>query len=169
MIRFYYVIIASFFLILYYVPKMAYYAKHPEKYSETQCYRLAQTVMRHVKRKGRITTKSFGTETLPEEGGYIMYSNHQGRYDALGIISVHEKPCSVVMDAERSQIVLAKQFVDLLEGVRMSKTDIKQQVRASMDVRRGVEQGKRYIYFPEGKYEDNKNTLQEFAAKKFTQ
>lgn len=49
----------------------------------------------------------------------------------------------------------------------MSKTDIKQQVRASMDVRRGVEQGKRYIYFPEGKYEDNRNTLQEFHAGAF--
>lgn len=96
-----------------------------------------------------------------------MYSNHQGKYDALGIISVHERPCTVVMDNERSQVILAKQFVDLLEGVRMSKTDIKQQVRASMTIRRGVEQGRRYIYFPEGKYDKNGNKLQEFHAGAF--
>ena len=96
-----------------------------------------------------------------------MYSNHQGRYDALGIISAHDKPCSVVMDAERSKLPIAKQFVDLLRGVRMSKVDIKQQVRASRDVRRGVEQGRRYIYFPEGKYDDNRNALQEFHAGAF--
>ena len=91
-----------------------------------------------------------------------MYSNHQGRYDAIGIISAHDKPCSVVMDSERSKLPIAKQVVDLLCGVRMNKADIKQQVRASRDVRRAVEQGRRFIYFPEGKYEDNRNTLQEF-------
>jgi len=80
---------------------------------------------------------------------------------------VHERPCTVVMDNERSQVILAKQFVDLLEGVRMSKTDIKQQVRASMDIRRGAEKGRRYIYFPEGKYDKNGNTLQEFHAGAF--
>ena len=167
MLRFYYVILISLPIIIYYLIKAEHYANHREQYDEDKCYGLAQRMVYYVKKNARIKTISYGEENLPSEGGYIMYSNHQGRYDALGIISVHEKPCSVVMDAERSQIVLAKQFVDLLEGVRMSKTDIKQQVRASMDVRRGVEQGKRYIYFPEGKYEDNRNTLQEFHAGAF--
>lgn len=167
MVRFYYVIIFSLPLVIYYIWKAEYYVKHREQYNEDDCYNLAQKMIQHVKRNARIRTISYGTEKLPDEGGYIMYSNHQGRYDALGVIGAHEKPCSVVMDAERSQIVLAKQFVDLLEGVRMSKTDIKQQVRASMDIRRGVEQGKRYLYFPEGKYGDNRNTLQEFKAGAF--
>jgi len=114
-----------------------------------------------------VKTISYGEENLPKEGGYIMYSNHQGRYDAIGIISVHDKPCTVVMDSERSKLPIAKQVVDLLSGVRMNKADIKQQVRAARDVRRGVEQGRRFIYFPEGKYDDNKNTLQEFHAGAF--
>lgn len=167
MLRFYYVILISLPLIIYYLIMAEHYANHREQYNEKQCYDLAQKMVRRMKENARIKTISYGEENLPSEGGYIMYSNHQGRYDALGIISAHEKPCSVVMDSERSQIVLAKQFVDLLEGVRMSKTDIKQQVRASMDVRRGVEQGKRYIYFPEGKYERNGNKLQEFRPGAF--
>lgn len=167
MVRFYYVILISLPLIIYYLILAEHYSNHREQYNEKQCYDLAQKMVRRMKKNARIKTISYGEEKLPSEGGYIMYSNHQGRYDALGIIDAHKEPCTVVMDAERSQIVLAKQFVDLLEGVRMSKTDIKQQVRASMDVRRGVEQGKRYIYFPEGKYEDNKNTLQEFLPGAF--
>lgn len=167
MVRFYYVIIISLPLIIYYLIKAEYYTSHREQYDETDCYSLAQKMVYYVKKNARIRTISYGEEKLPSEGGYIMYSNHQGKYDALGIIAAHEKPCSVVMDAERSQIIIAKQFVNLLEGVRMSKTDIKQQVRASMDVRRGVEQGRKFIYFPEGKYEDNKNTLQEFLPGAF--
>ncbi len=167
MARFYYVILISLPIIIYYILKAEYYAHHRERYDEDSCYHLAKNIVNWVKRNARVKTISYGAENLPDEGGYIMYSNHQGRYDAIGIISAHEKPCSVVMDAERSKLIIAKQFVDLLNGVRMSKVDIKQQVRASRDVRRGVEQGRRFIYFPEGKYDDNRNTLQEFHAGAF--
>ena len=150
------------YIIIYYICKAEYYANHRERYDEDTCYRLAKNIVNWVKRNARVKTISYGEENLPDEGGYIMYSNHQGRYDAIGIISAHDKPCSVVMDSERSKLPIAKQVMDLLCGVRMNKADIKQQVRASRDVRRAVEQGRRFIYFPEGKYEDNRNTLQEF-------
>ncbi|MBO4988101.1 MAG: 1-acyl-sn-glycerol-3-phosphate acyltransferase [Lachnospiraceae bacterium] len=162
MTRFYYAILISIPIIIYYICKAEYYANHRERYDEDTCYRLAKNIVNWVKRNARVKTISYGEENLPDEGGYIMYSNHQGRYDAIGIISAHDKPCSVVMDSERSKLPIAKQVVDLLCGVRMNKADIKQQVRASRDVRRAVEQGRRFIYFPEGKYEDNRNTLQEF-------
>lgn len=167
MVRFYYVILISLPFIIYYLLMAIHYANHREQYDDEQCYDLAQRLIKRFKKNARICTISYGEDNLPDEGGYIMYSNHQGKYDALGIISAHERPCSIVMDEERSQIILAKQFVDLLEGVRMSKTDIKQQVRASIDIRRGVEKGKRYIYFPEGKYDNNRNTLLEFHAGAF--
>ena len=167
MTRFYYVIIISVPIIIYYICKAEFYAHYRERYDEDTCYHLAKNMVNWVKRNARIKTISYGQENLPKEGGYIMYSNHQGRYDALSIISEHEKPCSVVMDSERSKLPIAKQFVDLLRGVRMNKADIKQQVQAASDVREGAEQGRRYIYFPEGKYEDNGNTLQEFRAGAF--
>ena len=83
MVRFIVVIISCFFLILYYVPKMSYYARHPEDHDEEKCYRLARKVVQRFKKRGRISTVSTGTENLPQEGGYIMYANHQGKYDAL--------------------------------------------------------------------------------------
>lgn len=167
MVRFYYVIFISLPFIIYYLLMAVHYTNHRDLYDEVQCYDLAQRLIKRFKKNARIRTISYGENNLPDEGGYVMYSNHQGKYDALGIISAHEKPCSVVMDKDRSQIILAKQFVDLLEGVRMSKTDIKQQVQACEDIRHGVEHGKRYIYFPEGKYERNGNHLQEFRPGAF--
>lgn len=168
MLRFYYVILISLPFVLYYLFMMDFYVKNREKYDEEQCYSLAQRLVKRFKKNAHIHTVSYGEEHLPGNGGYIMYSNHQGKYDALGIISVHEKPCSVVMDEKRSHIILADQFVELLEGVRMSRTDIKQQVRSSKTIQNGVEQGKRYIYFPEGKYDSNGNKLQEFKPGAFS-
>ena len=168
MLRFYYVILISLPFIIYYLFMLEYYVRNRERYDEEQCYDLAQRLVRRFKKNARIHTVSYGEDHLPEEGGYIMYSNHQGKYDALGIISVHDKPCTVVMDEKRSRIILADQFVELLEGVRMSRTDFRQQIRSTKVIQNGAEQGKRYIYFPEGKYERNGNKLQEFKPGAFS-
>lgn len=167
MLRFYYVILISLPFIIYYLFMAEYYVKNRERYDEVQCYDLAKRLIGRFQKNARIRTISYGEDNLPDEGGYIMYSNHQGKYDALGIISAHEKPCSVVMDEVRSRVILADQFVELLEGIRLSRTDFKQQVRSSKAIQNGVEQGKKYIYFPEGKYERNGNKLQEFRPGAF--
>lgn len=168
MIRFYYVILISLPFIIYYLTKAEHYTRHRDLYDEDKCYDLAQSLIRCFKRNARVRTIGYGVEHLPSEGGYIMYSNHQGKYDALGIISVHEKPCSVVMDAGRSKLLLVDQFIRLLEGVRLNRTDFKQQVKASQHICKNVEEGKKYIYFPEGKYERNGNELQEFRPGAFS-
>lgn len=167
MLRFYYVIFACIFLIIYFVPVMAYYARHPEKYTELECYKLAQRVVNHVKRKGRISTRVFGMEDLPEEGGYIMYANHQGKYDALGIIAAHEKPCTVVIDSVTAKQFVTKQFIELLHGKRFVKGDLKQQAVEIISIIKEVKQGRKYLIFPEAGYKDNKNDLQEFHAGSF--
>lgn len=167
MARFIFVIISCFFLIIYYVPKMAYYAKHPEKYDETVCYRMAQVMIEHVKRRGRISTVATGVDKLPQEGGYIMFANHQGKYDALGIISVHDNPLSFVMDVKRSKLFIADQFCNLMRAKRLDRTDIHQQVQIINEVASEIQTGKRYLLFPEGGYDHNHNTLGEFVPGSF--
>ena len=61
----------------YMIPRMAYRARHGEKYSEEECYRYAQLAIRRMMRAGHISTQKYGTEHLPEEGGYMMFPNHQ--------------------------------------------------------------------------------------------
>ncbi len=167
MVRFVAVIISCIFLIIYYVPKMSYYARHPEKYDECTCYRMAQTIIEHVRRRGRITTVASGMEKLPEEGGYIMYANHQGKYDALGVIANHEKPLTFVMDAKRSKLFIVDQLCNLMRAQRLNKEDIHQQIQVINDVATEIQAGRRYLVFPEGGYDDNCNTLGGFSAGSF--
>lgn len=167
MLRFYYVILISIPFIIFYLFMADYYVKNRERYDEEQCYQLAKKVVVRFKKNARIRTISYGEENLPQDGGYVMYSNHQGRYDAVGIISVHKKPCTVVMDEVRSRLLIVDQFVELLEGIRLSRTDFRQQVECAKAIQNGVEQGRRYIYFPEGGYDRNGNELQEFRPGAF--
>ena len=138
--------------------------RHLEKYSQEVRYAYGQYVIKLMRQTGMIRTKVFGTENLPEEGGYMMYPNHQGKYDAYGIISVHEKPCSFVMDKAKSYKLFISQALEMLQGKRLDKEDMRQALTIINEVAEEVKKGARYILFPEGKYEDNKNTLQEFKS-----
>ena len=168
-IRFYYVIVMRIFSIMHFVPKMAYYAKHPEKYSEQDRYELALTVINKVRKTARVTTEYYGQENIPDESGYIMFSNHQDKYDGLGIFAGHANPCSVLMDKKRSNMFIAKQFIDLLEGQRIEKGSPRQQIRVLNTIAEDVRNGKNYLIFPEGGYgEKTDNSIAEFKYGCFT-
>ncbi len=168
MLKFIYVILMNLFRAPYLIPKMRHEADHPEKYSEEERYELARYVVHLMKLTGGIRTKAYGIENLPEEGGYMMYPNHQGKYDALGIVHTHKKPCSIVMDKAKSNTILVKEFIDLLQGKRLDKQDVRQAITIINEVSEEVKKGRRYILFPEGGYEfNNRNNVCDFKAGSF--
>lgn len=148
------------------IPRMSYKAKS-KKITEEKRYAYARLTVRRMNRSGHISTTAYGTENLPKEGGYVMFPNHQGKYDALGIIATHDKPCSVVIDDAKSHVILTTQFVDMLHGKRMVKNDLKQSVRIISEVAEEVAAGRRYIIFPEGGYYHNHNEVREFKPGAF--
>ncbi|MCI9219563.1 MAG: 1-acyl-sn-glycerol-3-phosphate acyltransferase [Lachnospiraceae bacterium] len=152
---------------MYYICKAHYIERHGERFSEETRYKMARKCIGIMMRNGRIETESFGQELLPKEGGYVMYSNHQGKYDTLGIMSSHPKPCTIVIDAYRSKLPITDTFIDLVQGSRLDKTDMKKQLHMILQIADEVKNGRRYIVFPEGGYDHNKNELQDFMAGSF--
>ncbi|MDE7314053.1 MAG: 1-acyl-sn-glycerol-3-phosphate acyltransferase [Eubacterium sp.] len=168
MLRFLYVIVMNLFRAPFMITRMRYEADHPEKFSEKQRYELDQRAVRIMCHTGKIRTVCYGKENLPKEGGYIMYPNHQGKFDALAIILCHEAPCSVVMDIKKSKSILVREFIDLIQGKRLDKTDVRQAMKVIREVANEVKEGKRYILFPEGGYERNrKNQVGDFKPGSF--
>ncbi len=169
MFRFYFVIIISIHLIIYYIVVAEHYSRHLDKYSEKKRYGLALRMIRDIQRRSNIRTISYGLENLPpEELGYIMYANHQGKYDALGILDAHnDVPCSVIMDKDRSKMLLADQVVKLVDGVRLDRNDFRQQLQVLEKMSEDTKAGRKFVYFPEGGYEHNGNKLQHFRPGAF--
>ena len=168
MIRFLYVIFLNLFRAPFMLTKMRHQAAHPEKYSEEERYTLARQCVRIMKLTGGISTKAYGVENLPEEGGYMMYPNHQGKYDVFGILHTHEKPCSVVMDKKKSYTIFVKEAMDLVKGKRLEIDNVRQAMKIINEVSEEVSAGRRYILFPEGGYEfNNKNKVCDFKAGSF--
>ena len=168
MLKLIYVILMNLHRAPYMIPKMRNRADHPEKYTEEQRYALVHHVIYLMNKTGKITTEAYGLENLPQEGGYMMYPNHQGKYDVLGIINTHKEPCSFVMDKNKSHTMLVREFCDLVQGKRLEKDNPRQGLTIINEVAKDVKNGKRYVLFPEGGYKfNNKNKVQDFKAGSF--
>ena len=167
MLRFYYVIIVSLPLIIYYIIRARIIMRKPGKYSDEYCYKIARNMVRKVMQNCFIKTNCYGLDNLPKEGGYIMIPNHQGKFDALGIINSHDEPCSVVIDLDRSKMILTNEFIGLLRGIRLDKNDMRAQIKSMRQMADEVKDGRRYILFPEGGYDHNQNTVQDFMPGAF--
>ncbi len=168
MLRFFYVIIINLWRAVYFIPMMRYKANRPARYSLEERYALGKEVVHHMQRTGKIHTKAYGQENLPKKGGYALFANHQGKYDALGIIDSHEKPLSLVMDEARSHTILVAQFLDLLESKRLVLDDVRQGLKIMKEITREIaEDGKRFLIFPEGGYEKNHNKVCTFKGGSF--
>ncbi|NLZ82361.1 MAG: 1-acyl-sn-glycerol-3-phosphate acyltransferase [Clostridiales bacterium] len=167
MLRFYFIIVPAVIFNIYYIPLMWYLGKHPDKYSEQTRYKVARRLIRLIKRRGRITTISTGKEFLPKDGGYVMYSNHQGKYDMIGIVANHDKPCTFVIDKETTKKIVPKLYTKLVKGKKLDKKDPRQQVESIYQIIKEVGEGRRFLIFPEGGYGDNKNNLLEFHPGSF--
>ena len=168
MLKLIYVILMNLHRAPYMIPKMRNRADHPEKYTEEQRYALVHHVIYLMNKTGKITTEAYGLENLPQEGGYMMYPNHQGKYDVLGIMHTHKKPCSFVMDKNKSHTILVREFCDLVQGKRLEKDNPRQGITIINQVADDVAAGKRYILFPEGGYKfNNKNKVCDFKAGSF--
>ena len=104
-LRFKWVVISSLFYVMYAVPKAEYMLRHPEKYTDEEKFAFAMKIVGHMKKRARTETLVYGAENIPDDQGYIMYGNHQGKYDALGILLSLDRPWCVVGEKAGEQIL----------------------------------------------------------------
>ncbi len=140
---------------------------NPDKYSEEEKYAYFKKLVRYLKTTTKIHTKCYGEENLPKEGGYVMFPNHQGKYDALGVIYCHKEPCTFVMDKAKSYSFLVKEMIELIDGKRLEIDNVRQNMTLIMEIAKEVEQGRKFILFSEGGYDKNGNNVQEFKPGSF--
>ncbi len=161
-LRFKYVVASSGLFVLWAVPKANKMIREKEEYSLRVRYEHAKCIMNHLRKRARTTTLVTGKENIPSEGGCIFYSNHQGKYDALGILLALDKPCGMLFGKVQASRLLSRQVVGLVEGVVIDLADPRDEVKAIRKVTEEVGKGRDFLIFPEGGYTDNKNKLQEF-------
>lgn len=163
-LRYKYVVLSSPLFVAWAIPWANHLIRHPEKYDDKRLYKHALTIIRHMANRAHAKTICYGKENLPQNGGYVLYSNHQGKYDALGIFLTFPDMCGVLWEEKSASRILARQVNALVKGKTINFTDYKGQIRTLNKIAEEVSNGRKYLVFPEGGYKDNKNNLQEFKS-----
>lgn len=165
--KFIYVILVNLVRLLYFIPKIRWYADHPNKYSERDKYELLRQCVRIIEKTAFAKPISSGQENLPKEQSYIMFPNHQGKYDALGIMSQNDDICSFIIRDDLKWPLLLPEACALVNAKRMRRGSKRDALNVLHTIQEEIKAGKRYIIFPEGGYTDNKNNTTEFKAGTF--
>ena len=156
---------------LFYVPgawiKLCRYARHTEKYSEEVKYRHVQDILRRAIKSGNINLTVTGRENIPQEGGYMMYANHQGMFDVLAIAASCDRPMGVVLKKELANIPFIRQVCQCTKSFAMDREDVRQSLTVIRAVTEEVAGGRAYVIFPEGTRSRKGNEMLEFHSGSF--
>lgn len=138
-----------------------------DKYDAATRYAYLHKLAPIVNRRGRVKVECRGIENLPKEPGYILFPNHQGLFDGLAFIETHESPLVTVMKKEIKDVILIKQFIQLLQAEIIDREDIRQSMQVIMNMTRRVKNGENFLIFAEGTRSRNGNRLLEFKGGSF--
>lgn len=147
--------------------KLCHYAKHTDKYPELTKYRHIQYIFKRAVKSGNVDLQVFGTENIPTEGGFTMYSNHQGMFDVLAIPATCDQPLGAVLKKELKDIPFLKQVIACTKSFPMDREDVRGSMEVILAATKEVANGRNYLIFPEGTRSKNGNQMREFHAGSF--
>ena len=147
--------------------KLCHYAKHTDEYPEEEKYKHIQYIFQKAIKSGNIDMQIYGKENLPEEGGFMIYANHQGMFDIMAVVAACDRPIGAVLKKELKNIPLLKQMAACSYSFAMDREDVRQSMTVIQSVIKEVKKGRGYLIFPEGTRSRNKNELLEFHSGSF--
>jgi len=147
--------------------KLCHYAKHTDEYPEEEKYRHIQYILKLAVKSGNIDFQVYGTENIPQEGGFLLCGNHQGLFDILAVAASCDRPLGAVMKKELAEIPFLKQIKACTKSFAMDREDIKQSMEVIVNVIKEIKNGRCYLIFPEGTRSKLGNKLLEFHAGSF--
>ncbi len=159
-------VLRLFYVAPYYVYRIWKYGRSSQdSYEEAFAY--IKKATKRANHAGRVIIESHGTENLPKEDGYILFSNHQGLFDGLVFLESSPRPFTYITKKEARNVFLLKQVGDALGVIAIDREDIRQSMQVINQVAEEVKNGKNFLIFPEGTRSRMGNQLLEFKGGSF--
>ena len=147
--------------------KLCHYAKNADKYPREESYAHIQKILKLAIETGNINLEVHGLENIPQEGGFLMYGNHQGMFDILALVATCDIPLAAVFKKELQGIPFIQQIIDCTGSYAMDREDVRQSLTVIQSVTQEVSEGRHFIIFPEGTRSKNGNVMGEFHGGSF--
>ena len=153
-------------LVPYLFGGICYHGKRKD-YNFEEAYKHVQLVARKACNAGRVTLEAEGMENLPKENGFIFFPNHQGLFDVLVFLATCDKPFTVVIKKEASNIILLKQVIAALRAHVIDREDIRQSMLVIKAMVEDVKEKRNVLIFAEGTRSKEGNKVGTFKGGSF--
>ncbi len=167
MLRIIWMLLANIWRLPGYLINIFRMGTHPERYPLEERYAFLHGIAEKGIKSGRIDVVISGLENLPQQDGYILYPNHQGMFDIMMLVYLHQRPLIPVLKKELENIPVLKQLIVCMDGLVMDRDDVRQSLKVINKVAEEVKKGKNYLIFAEGTREKEGNKLQDFKGGSF--
>ncbi len=147
--------------------KLCHYAKHTDEYPALEKYQHIQKILRIGVESGNIDLQVYGQENIPQENGFMLYSNHQGLFDVLAIVTTCDQPLAAVLKKELANIPFLKEIIACTKSYPMDREDIKQSMQVITSVIKEVKKGRNFLIYPEGTRSKKGNEMLPFHGGSF--
>ena len=147
--------------------KLCHYAKHTDRYPEAEKYAHISHIFQLAVKSANVDLVVTGLENIPQEGGFMLYGNHQGLFDIVALAATCPRPIAAVLKKELKNAPLLKQIIPCTKSFPMDREDVRQSLTVIQAVTEEVKQGRAYIIFPEGTRSKTGNTMRPFHAGSF--
>lgn len=147
--------------------KLCRYAKSPENYPEIEKWRHIQYIMRLAAGSANVDLQVYGKENIPQEGGFMLYGNHQGMFDVVAIAASCDAPLAIVYKNELRKVPLLTEIYRCTNSFAMDREDVRQSLTVIQNVTKQVQSGRNYVIFPEGTRSKKGNEMNEFHGGSF--
>ena len=147
--------------------KLCKYANHTDEYPEVGKWRHIQYILKRAIIGGNVDLTLTGLENIPQEGGFMMYANHQGMFDVLAIAATCDMPLGAVLKKELYDIPFLHQISLCTKSFAMDREDVRQSLTVIQNVTEEVKNGRSYLIFPEGTRSKLGNQMLEFHGGSF--
>lgn len=147
--------------------KLCRYAKHPKRYEKQQMWDHIRHMMTLAVSSGNVQLQASGAENIPQEGGFMLYGNHQGLFDVMAIAVTCPRPLGCVYKKELKNAPLLKQVCACTDSYAMDREDARQSLTVIQKVTEDVKNGRAYLIFPEGTRSKQGNVMGEFHGGSF--
>lgn len=159
-------ILRNIFLFPIVLFRLLRYAKN-DKLSEQKKYELIRIIGTKGCKGGNVNVHGYGLEHLKSQTGYIMYPNHQGLFDVMGLVDLNPVPFGVVIKKEAYRVFGLREIIQTMGGLFIDREDVRQGLKVINEVAKQVQEGRNFLIFPEGTRSKNGNRLGEFKGGSF--
>ena len=147
--------------------KLCRYAKNPGRYPEIETWNHVKRTLELCVKAGNVDLQVTGIENIPQEGGFMLYPNHQGLFDIMAIGSTCPQPLGAVYKKELNGIPVLKEIMKVTRSYSMDREDVRQSLQVIQAVTQEVKNGRSYLLFPEGTRSKKGNVMNDFHGGSF--